>query len=165
VSSDSAVRAFPKPSIRGRLVSNSKAVLAVIRGKGVRLSARTVERAGGHWWLGLPRLVRPRRPEARRPPEQRVSGAHSKIDELAGHLERLVRLFARTCFLWTLLTEACLLAPFDAAFIGAGGCSGEAIPSTESLFLLSANNLKLSPIKLKKRNAIAFCASSPSRAA
>src|SRR5262249_39202470 len=76
------------------------------------------------------------------------------------HLERLVRLFARTCLLWTLLTEA--RAPFD-AFIGAGGCSSEeAMPPTESIFLLSANK---SPTKLKKRNAIAFCASSPSRAA
>jgi hypothetical protein len=113
------------------------------------------------------RLLRPRRPEARRPP--RAAGLRRAQQDrrvIGCHLERLVRLFARTCFLWTLLTEARLLAPFEAAFIGAGGCSsGEAIPSTESIFLLSANNLKLSPTKLKKRNAIAFCASSPSRAA
>jgi hypothetical protein len=82
------------------------------------------------------------------------------------HLERLVRLFARTCFLWTLLTEARILLPSAAAFIGVGGSSSrEAIPSTASIFLLSAINLKLSPTKLKKRDAIAFCASSPSRAA
>ena len=85
-----------------------------------------------------------------------------ELESSGCHLERLVRLFARTCFLWTLLTEARLLPRFDAAFISAGGSSsGEAIPSAVS----TASIFCGLPANLKKRNTIAFCASSPSRVA